>query len=88
MHHTTGDCSVSSSAFQNEVHENRKLFFPKSFEHLKKLQEFKSPRKFKPNGGWGDHRDQNMCLLFSKTTDTSQLMQKRADLSSDSADAI
>ena len=32
------------------------------------MTEFRTPRKLKPNGGWKDERDIELCKLFRKTT--------------------
>ena len=37
------------------------------------MTEFRTPRKLKPNGGWKDERDIELCKLFQKTTRSKDL---------------
>ena len=37
------------------------------------MTEFRTPRKLKPNGGWKDQRDIELCELFQKTTKPKDL---------------
>ena len=37
------------------------------------MTEFRTPRKLKPNGGWKDKRDIDLCKFFQKTTKPKDL---------------
>jgi len=78
VHHKKGDCVVKDESFFRElVHQNRRFLFPgSSFLPLKRSQEFRR-KKLKPNGGWGDRRDRELCKLLSKTVLPSELLYAR-----------
>ena len=44
------------------------------------MTEFRTPRKLKPNGGWKDKRDIDLCKFFQKTTKPKDLEVFRLEI--------
>ena len=55
----------------------RRFFFPPNIGPLRSLSEQRVNRKLKPNGGWSDKRDLDLCLLFQNDTHVDKLESYR-----------
>lgn len=64
VHHKGKNCNpqVKKAQVENQINQNLKHLFP-NVVSVNGQSRFKL-RDPKPNGGWGDIRDRNLCLSF------------------------
>lgn len=73
LHHKIGDCSASNvKIYKQMLKDHRYYFFPPSFQTLRRAHEAKK-KLLKPNGGWGDHRDRQLCHYLVNNVKPSSL---------------
>jgi len=73
LHHDKGDCSAANvDSYRKMLKDHRYFFFPPNFTNWRRATE-KVKQKLKPNGGWGDLRDRNLCYFLVDHVDPSSL---------------
>lgn len=74
VHHEKGECNDSTIRdFESKMKSFQKFYFPPELKQVLSMTEFRTPRKLKPNGGWKDERDIELCKLFQRTTKPEDL---------------
>lgn len=74
VHHEKGECNDSTIRdFESKIKSFQKFYFPPELKQVLSMTEFRTPRKLKPNGGWKDERDIELCKLFQRTTKPEDL---------------
>ena len=69
LHHKTGDCSIQNVLAQTQsvIDDNKDVLDPASLE-IEIAHPWQTGHIGQPNGGWGDIRDHELCLNFTKST--------------------
>ena len=69
LHHNDANCNVQTvlAQTQNVINQNKDVLDPKSLE-IEIAHPWTLGHVSQPNGGWGDIRDHELCLSYTKST--------------------
>lgn len=76
VHHKKSECTTAKvvNKVQQMLAKTKPYLYPQQLQ-IKAVPPPKSKKKPKGNGGWGDHRDQEMCINLSKPNSTLELQE-------------